>query len=211
MSRDPGKSVGRYTIRLSYDNKNYNIEFESGLYEIIPREITIVIHDQTSVYGAEINLKQSAWELAAGSILAPGENISVLNVVLAKKDADKDAGDYAITGTWTSKNYNVTFVDGTYTVTPKAITVDVFGQTSVYGEELAEMGLNAWKLAAGSTLAYNEGREILNVLLRKAEGDNVGLYDIICEWNNKNYTITFNGYQNAYEITKAERTAEGRP
>lgn len=211
MSRDPGKSVGRYTIRLSYDNKNYNIEFESGLYEIIPREITIVIHDQTSVYGAEINLKQSAWELAAGSILAPGENISVLNVVLAKKDADKDAGDYAITGTWTSKNYNVTFVDGTYTVTPKAITVDVFGQTSVYGEELAEMGLNAWKLAAGSTLAYNEGREILNVLLRKAEGDNVGLYDIICEWNNKNYTITFNGYQNAYEITKAERTAEVRP
>ena len=211
MSRDPGKSVGRYTIRLSYDNKNYNIEFESGLYEIIPREITIVIHDQTSVYGAEINLKQSAWELAAGSILAPGENISVLNVVLAKKDADKDAGDYSITGTWTSKNYNVTFVDGTYTVTPKAITVDVFSQTSVYGEELAEMGLNAWRLAAGSTLAYNEGREILNVLLRKAEGDNVGLYDIICEWNNKNYTITFNGYQNAYEITKAERTAEVRP
>lgn len=117
------------------------------------------------VYGAEINLKQSAWELAAGSILAPGENISVLNVVLDKKDKGKDAGDYTITGMWTSKNYNVTFVDGTYTVTPKAITVDVFSQTSVYGEELAEMGLNAWKLAAGSTLAYNEGREILNVLL----------------------------------------------
>lgn len=204
LSRRAGTAVGDYTIFTAYDNNNYTITFDTGVYRIVPREITIDIGDVEQAYGKTIQTP-AQWKLADGFEMAYGESTDVLKVTLAKEGgADaKEVAEYAITGSWTNGNYNVTFNNGTYRITPKNVTVVIKDRQSVYGELLADLNNQSasWELQYGSAMAWGEPSSALNVTLTKAEGENVGEYAITGEWNNKNYTVKF--VDGKYTITKA--------
>ena len=99
--------------------------------------------------------------------------------------AGENVGQYAITITLgENPNYEVTKTDGTFTITQKPSTVSVDpGQGKVYGaadpEELA------------TTVTGLVGSDTLNYTVARAEGENVGEYDItITLGENPNYSVT---------------------
>lgn len=119
---------------------------------IDPAPITVAISNQSSVYDGSAptvsNVKDIDWKVTAGKIyhLVPDteDNLGITLSIASDSDA-KDAGTYAITGDWTNKNYAVTFTGswkgdanngeaGTYTITPRPISVQIGNAEGFYGD-----------------------------------------------------------------------------
>jgi len=186
LSKEEGTDIGKYAITGTYSNDNYDVTIIDGIYTITKYAVTITIHDKTSIYGD--TLETLSWEITEGNVANQDE----LNIELVKEEGT-DAGSYAITGTYNNDNYDVTFVDGTYTITKRAVTVTIDNKTSVYGEVLETLTSS---VTNGTVVAGDD----LGLTLAKAAGNAVGSYAITGTANNDNYDVTF--VDGTYEITK---------
>ncbi|MGA1940079.1 MBG domain-containing protein [Arcobacter sp. YIC-310] len=184
LVRQSGENVGAYTISQgSLANSNYTITFENGTYKITPKAITVSANDLEKVYGqkdAQLTYKTDGLvgdDTLAGSLVRQsGENV----------------GNYTISqGSLANSNYTITFENGTYKITPKAITVSANDLEKVYGQKDAQLTYKTDGLVGDDTLAGS---------LVRQSGENVGNYTISQgSLANSNYTITFeNG---TYKIT----------
>ena len=145
--------VGDYSI-TGIDGKygNYVVTVIPGTYTIIGKEITVIVEDKTSEYGAA-NLETLTARLAVVGDEENGEDytnnilegtdtlesIGVIASLSTTATTSSSVGNYAITGE--SKiygNYTVTVKSGTYKITEKAITVIAEDKTSEYGVENLE-------------------------------------------------------------------------
>jgi hypothetical protein len=82
--------------------------------EIAKKAVIITIQDKTSVYGSPlVELESSVEGLVEGDELDPK----------LEKAAGLTVGSYQITSNASDPNYQITVNNGTYTITPKAITV----------------------------------------------------------------------------------------
>ena len=188
--------VGRYDITGTCTNDNYQVTFvnTADAYAITQRPVAVVIDDKTSVYGE--NLVSLTMRYAEGSLqLVVGQTLT--QVVTLTKAQGTDAGTYAIAGSYTDGNYDITFTNGTYTITQRAITVTVDGKTSVYGDEIATL---TGKVTSGSVLA-GDGTVYTLSTTATSESD-VGRYDITGTCTNDNYSITFDNTKGSYTVTK---------
>ena len=118
-----GSSVyaGEYLAVASLRGGNVTLsgEFEHK-FEISKRKVTVVIGDATTAYGEEITL--GGWTYAEGSDeFAVGAPIYLQSPVTKASPV----GTYPITGVYagTENSYNVTFIDGTYTVEKAAVEI----------------------------------------------------------------------------------------
>jgi hypothetical protein len=95
-------------------------------------------------------------------------------------------GEYAITGTSTATDLEVTFEDGKLTVNPAALTVTANAKSKVYGADDPALTYVATGLVNG---------DVLTGSLTRAEGDAVGTYAITQGTlaASSNYTLAFNG------------------
>ena len=189
-------NVGSYDITGTCTNNNYAVTFENetGSYTVTARPITVVIDDKESVYGE--SLVSLTMHYAEGSLeLVGGQTLT--QVVTLTKAEGTDAGEYAITGSYDNGNYDITFTNGTYTITQRAITVTVDGKTSVYGDEIATL---TGKVTSGSVLAGDGTVYTLSTTATSAS--DVGSYDITGTCTNDNYSITFDNTKGSYTVTK---------
>lgn len=189
-------NVGNYDITGTCTNNNYAVTFENetGSYTVTARPITVVIDDKESVYGE--SLAALTMHYAEGSLLLVG-GLTLQNVVNLTKAEGTDAGTYAITGSYTDGNYDITFTNGTYTITERKITVTVDGKTSVYGDEIATL---TGKVTSGSVLAGDGTVYTLSTTATSAS--DVGSYDITGTCTNDNYSITFANTKGSYTVTE---------
>ena len=189
-------NVGNYDITGTCTNNNYAVTFENetGSYTVTARPITVVIDDKESVYGE--SLAALTMHYAEGSLQLVG-GLTLQNVVNLTKAEGTDAGTYAITGSYTDGNYDITFTNGTYTITERKITVTVDGKTSVYGDEIATL---TGKVTSGSVLAGDGTVYTLSTTVTSAS--DVGSYDITGTCTNDNYSITFANTKGSYTVTK---------
>ncbi len=118
-----GSSVyaGEYLAVASLRGGNVTLsgEFEHK-FEISKRKVTVVIGDATTAYGEEITL--GGWTYAEGSDeFAVGAPIYLQSPVTKASPV----GTYPITGVYagTENSYDVTFIDGTYTVEKAAVEI----------------------------------------------------------------------------------------
>ena len=79
-------------------------------FTIDPKPITVTIADKTSVYGEAV----AALTATTDGIVNNDPNVYSLATEATKTS---NVGEYAITGTTVDSNYDITFVNGTYTVT----------------------------------------------------------------------------------------------
>lgn len=135
---------------------------------ITPASITVAINDQEKVYdGSVATPSQSEWSVDEGKLYDVDDDGTKddLGIALSIASGSKDAGTYAITGDWTNKNYDVTFTGnwtgeehkgeaGTYTITPRPISVQIGNAEGFYGDA---------PVLTGVTLTYEQ------------TGDNCGL------------------------------------
>ena len=182
-------NVGNYEITVFVDNVEY-----STSYTITSRPVSVVIDDKTSVYGE--SLVELTMNYAEGSLQLVGGQTLPQVVTLAKAQGT-DAGTYAIAGSYTDGNYDITFTNGTYTITQRAITVTVDNKESVYGNEIATL---TGKVTSGSVLAGDGTVYTLSTTATSA-GD-VGSYDINGTCINDNYQVTFENETDSYTVTK---------
>lgn len=117
LERVAGNSVGSYAINIgSLNAKNasdYSVTFVSANYVIMQRPLTVLISDQSAEYSetGEYAFDGTAYKITEGTVVE-GDNVGIT----IAKEAGTAMGLYAITGAYTNKNYDVTFIDGVYEI-----------------------------------------------------------------------------------------------
>ena len=149
-----------------------------------PAEVTLSILPSVTV---TIQNKERAYGAANPEFTyTTSEEIDLTGKVTLATEATttSNAGEYAITGTSTATDVNVTFVNGKLTVTPAALTVTANAQNKVFG-------------ANDPTLTYMVtglvNNDQLTGKLTRDEGENVGTYAIKQGTlaASSNYTLSF--------------------
>lgn len=188
LTRQYGENVGEYSISLkSYSNKNYEISVvnNDAKLTINKTPITITANNLSKVYNtvdpiltwtADKEFKSTAF---SGSL----ERVS-----------GENAGQYEILqGSLSSDNYEITFVNGTFTIEKATLIVDIANLSKIYGENDPEYIYQ---------IQNRPNNEVVNIILSREEGENAGSYKIFAEVDNTNYILS---YQDAYlTIKKAD-------
>lgn len=152
--------------------------------------MTITLNEQTSVYGNDVIVSDTVYTVTSGTVVGDDE----LNIDITKADGTI-VGDYVLTATYNNANYNVTFVNGNYQITARALTITLNNQTSIYGEAITVSDV-AYSVTAGTVVAEDN----LNIDITKAEGTTVADYGLTATFSNANYAVTF--VDGTYSITK---------
>lgn len=117
-----------------------------------------------------------------------------------KTTAPKTAGKYTVRVTVAADgNYKAASATADFTISAKKITVAIDGKTSIYGDDIVTLTSTDNGIVNGDSNVYS-----LSTIASKTAG--VGTYDITGTALDDNYSITFTGGENAYEITKRNLT-----
>ena len=173
---------GDYTVTIVAKDILGNETTETFEFEVLKRDVTVTIDNVEANYKDEVKpLTSNALEMAY--------NENDIGVVLSTDVTNTTpVGEYAIIGTWTNENYNVTFVDGVYLITAKTLTE----------EDINELGIefkNATFIYDGTTksLSVNNLPEGFKVSYENNDKVDAGKYEVKA-------IITGNGNYNG-EIT----------
>jgi hypothetical protein len=116
---------------------NYIVSTATGTLTVQPAALTITASNVAMNYGASglPNLTYTAPGLVNGDTLSGALSTAATAYVMGAAGSASNVGAYAITqGSLTaSANYTVTFVAGTLTVNPVALTITASSQSVVYG------------------------------------------------------------------------------
>jgi subtilisin-like proprotein convertase family protein len=128
--------VGAYAITSSgAADTNYNISFVNGTLTINPAALTITANNTNKVYGAALPAFTASY---SGFVNGDTTNSLTTQVTLGTAaSASSPVGAYAITASGAADtNYNISFVNGTLTVNPAALTITANNTNTVYGAAL---------------------------------------------------------------------------
>lgn len=127
---DATSGVGKYAIAQgSLANENYAVTFVDGNLSVTPRGITVTATDLSRIYGdanPALVYKVTDGALINGDMLS-GELATVATTT-------SGVGKYAISqGSLANENYEISYVGGNLSVTPRAITVTANDLSRAYG------------------------------------------------------------------------------
>ncbi len=199
LTRTGGSAAGDYPVTGASGNVNYNVTFVSGTYTILPKSVTVTIHEVETVYG---ETPEFTWDIAADQLVG-SDNRDGLGVTLSVKGGNPNTynhynvGDYQLTLTWTNLNYTVVFTEAAFVVTAKKIEAAVENASITYGDARPEFRFTA---EAGQ-FPEGESANVLSVNYTVAGMPNqrgfydVQTYEVTAENTNPNYTVTFKAGQ----------------
>ncbi len=181
-------NVGNYYIyvdgiAVGADNGCYVLpaDLRTGL-EIVPRRLTVNVHNSTSIYGEELACLayDVPWDWENRN-----DTVDDLHITLKKADG-KNAGSYSILGSYNNANYDLSFTEATYEITQREIEVRMDDLTSYYGERYKDFTFTQ----TGGSFAPGETLADLKIVGTKAGGADAGEYAIYGEDVDPNYHIT---------------------
>ena len=239
LSDTKTNDVGDYDITTSVnDLKNYDVTTNTANLHIKQADLTIQIGNASTVYGTKFDESQYGYNYASG--ITNGDTEATLDAALGgmnyTNDAaldgtngkwTKDVGDYALKGEGVNglKNYKVTYLDGTATVTPLNITEDnvndfitnatyttVYGSKADFGQAVFTGvngdGTRELSITGSSALTGNTEGVITKDAAENAYNTVVSL-DGLSEQDKKNYgledTSSFT-FDNSATVEKADLT-----
>jgi transglutaminase-like putative cysteine protease len=135
---------------------NYDITYQDGVLEVIPRPITIQTGLDSKVYDGT-PLSDLTYNITSGSIVI-GENITIVGhtdlTIVDVIDNVLSIEINTIDDIDTTSNYAVTYEVGFLEVTPRVIVISTPSDTKVYdGTPLTN---NAWELSSGSMFSDHQ-------------------------------------------------------
>lgn len=113
-----GNTAGSYTVTYTATDNNGNTATITRDFVVERRNLEVTIDDKTSVYGEVF--EELTYEITDGVVVEeflPGITLTKAN--------GTNVGVYAITGTYSNKNYNITFINGIYTITKANYNINV--------------------------------------------------------------------------------------
>lgn len=188
-STEAPTEAGTYAVVASYvgDDLNMGSANTSGTLVIQPREVTLIVADNQSVYGQPVPEYNVHFEMAS-EVLGDVSMSDFPEAVIAPEagKATLAAGSYPITvtGLESNTNYKVTVEAGTLVVAKRPISVEIDAAKKTEGTDDPELTYTVSTTIVGAE-AVVPGDELGLVLTREA-GEEVGLYDIYLDSRNLN-------------------------
>ncbi|MCH7328107.1 YDG domain-containing protein [Acinetobacter modestus] len=151
-----GKDAGTYTNKVTGENsstKNYDIAYVDGKFVINKKKATVYALDETREYNG-FNQQINSFR-ADGLVDGETESVLAVNAVATRKDA----GNYVHAVGYTNaakgdKNYDLTFVNGTYIITKATATIKGNSLATTYNGQVQNV--------AGFTIAGLKGNDANN-------------------------------------------------
>lgn len=176
--------VGEHAIAGAISSGNYIVTIAptSDKYKIIPRPITVTAVDRESQYGDE--LLPLEYTVNEGGLVYG----DTLTGNLATAVDNRKLGEYPITEgdlRMRNANYSITFVDGTYSIVKRSITIIVKAQE---GTSLSKINKKGYEIR-GSKILKGDNLDI-QVLLDGEGGTEPGRYPLTATYTeNENYDV----------------------
>lgn len=180
---DKPNQSGDYYCRVTASDGKYTdtVTVTATVYKV---RVDVEIDDKSVTYGEE----EVPLTYTRKSALVGEDSDDLLGIILSR-EAGYNVGRYAVTGSYESDFYAVSFTDdGVYEVKKRQLTVNVASVTSAYGEEKKAL---SFELEEGSLLCYEDTEEDLNITLSVPNAVNAGRYPIAGNYDNENYEIKF--------------------
>ncbi len=212
-----GTDVGEYPMGLAVaqfanNNANYDVTFSvtDGKLTIAKKAVTVTITGNTDskvfngaeqkVEGYEVSISDTLYTEAdftfSGEAVAKGTNVGSYPMGLAESQFTNN-----------NDNFDVTFsvTDGQLTITKKAVTVTITGNTDSQTYNGSEQKIEGYEVSIGDTLYTEDDFTFSGEAV--AKGTNVGSYPMgLAEEQfankNDNFTVNFVVYDGNLEITK---------
>lgn len=218
-------NVGEYELEVYLaDSDTYVAKDLNVKYNIIPGNIIITVHG-TGVYGDDVSFTVD--------IVKPDGLVFASEGAFALVDKNLNVGKYAIKKTEDyvlndsdKNNYNITYILGDYTVTPRPLTITFDSAQKEYGaadpatytftvDGLGNLVLDSsifgGATVAGDKVSVSSAYVTRETNVNKYGNDNVGTYkftgvDTAALELNPNFTLSLAHEQGALEITKRSIT-----
>ncbi len=178
---------GKYDIYFEFSNSNYNVTGENGVFEVVPRNIIIEIH-QTSVYGEKPTFDPYDFTVVSHNQIVNNDNLNLYLTTEANQESV--LGFYDVKVVCGNVNYSVEVQRAKLEVTKRPVTIFSHDQTSVYGDNVS---LNQTKFEFSENGIVNND-EINVILSTRADSTSVvGDYAINVSWTGvdaANYDIS---------------------
>ncbi|KKW82327.1 hypothetical protein AAV96_00715, partial [Acinetobacter sp. AG1] len=151
-----GKDAGTYSNKVTGENsstKNYDIAYVDGKFVINKKKATVYALDETREYNG-FNQQINSFR-ADGLVDGETESVLAVNAVATRKDA----GNYVHAVAYSNaakgdKNYDLTFVNGTYTITKATATIKGNSLATIYNGQVQNV--------AGFTISGLKGNDANN-------------------------------------------------
>ncbi len=169
------RDVGLYTLKCTYTNKNYNLQFNNNTLNIVRTPITITVGSKDKKYGTA-----DPEDISYTIYNSRNEDTTKLfyDDVLSmefERTAGEDVGQYDINALVSGErvvNYRVTVQKGKLTINARNITVQAQDASKRYGQSDPEF---AYTIVEGSDEILNNE---LTFEFTREQGENVGQYAI---------------------------------
>ncbi len=177
-------------------DSDYSISYVGGVLTVTQAALTITADNQTKVYGAALpTLTASYSGFVSGDTFASLATQPTLSTTATA--ASHVAGSpYSITPSGAvDSDYSISYVAGTLTVTPAALTISADNQTKVYGAVLPTLTASYSGFVNGDTAASLTTQPTLSTNATRCQpcrrqplhdhrqrGDRHGLLDLLCRW-----------------------------
>ena len=222
----PTGAVGTYDINVYGASgtglSNYDITFVKGVLTVTPAALIIAANNQTKVYGDAMNYNNGPYTVTG---LKNADTVDTTwGQVMGGFQTNANVGSYDINIYGASgnglSNYTITFVKGTLTVTPAALTIIASNQGKTYGDAhtlgttaFTSSGLKSWDSISGVELSSAGAAATANagnyaITANHAAGTGLGNYTINYVNGNLNVakaalTVTANNRSKTYGDTLA--------
>ena len=127
---------------------NYNIHYTDGVFDITKRALTLAAGDKSRIYGTENTTANyvggtNLFRVKTGN-LVNGDTVStVTEMIDSRATVTTDAGTTglktkianAVFGTGNASNYDISYEDGSFAITPRDLTLRAGDKTRIYGTE----------------------------------------------------------------------------
>ena len=211
-------NAGSYTATVTLNSgegtenflNNYEITNTADEeFEISQRTLTVKVGNASVVYGDDIG--ENTFSVSYKGFFPGEEGVDgalggdlsgTLSYTTSNKSggAAYKAGD-GVENSYTveanglvSNNYAIDYADGTLSVTPRPITVNIKDQTHDYTsmEVALSQGEEAAYTVAEGTPKF--GEDDLDITVSAVDATNAGTYPISAKCGNENYSVTFKGF-----------------
>ena len=190
VSGSPYAIVASAAVGTGLDN--YDITYTDGSFTVDFKTLTITAAEQSKTYGDAFTFLGTEFT-PDGLVNADTVTSVTLNSDGAPATATVSGSPYAIVASAAVgtglENYEIDYVDGSFTVDKRLITVTADGKTKSYRQADPELTY----IVTGTTA----GDDILTVILTRLPGEAIGFYDIqgelLLSANSENYDLVFIG------------------
>jgi hypothetical protein len=185
--RIDGNDVGTYEIlqgslNLASNFGNYILEIIAGNYVINKAPLTITAENKTITYGEE----DVALTFTAGSGFQFDDTIEDISGTLTR-ETGTDAGSYSILqGNLAAANYELSFTEGVYQITPASLTVTADSFSKKTGQRDPAFTYTSYGLIGNDTLTGS---------LSRVANESAGLHEILLGTLSagSNYNLEYTG------------------